>query len=105
VSQVFSGEWTLGAINMLRVWANEYNDPSFNNEAEYMLNAVKQKLGKSDQIEGHNVTGILYANKRYFIPFGWWANPVISTVSTSWTILADGQFNPFFGGGAYKINY
>lgn len=103
--QVFSGEWTLGGINMLRIFAKEYNDPSFSLEADRMLNAIKQQLVVYDVIDSVPVSGVLYANKRYFIPFGWWANPVLSTVSTAWTLLADQNFNPFFLGGAYTVNY
>ena len=46
-------------------------------------------------------TGVayLYANKRYEIPFGWWANPLPSLASTAWSILDDNWFDPFVLGG------
>jgi len=103
--QVFSGEWTLGAINMLRIFAKEYSDPSFMNEAQHMLDSVNSQLFKSETIDGKPVVGILYANKRYWIPFGWWANSLISTVSTSWTVVVEKNFNPLHLGGEYKIDY
>jgi len=41
----------------------------------------------------------LYANRRYEIPFGWWANPLPSMASTAWAIMTDHDFNPFILGG------
>ena len=49
--------------------------------------------------ESHNP--YLYASKRYFIPFGWNANPLPSTCSTSWVIMLQKHFNPFVLGGGY----
>jgi len=103
--QVFSGEWSLGAINMLRIFATEYNDQSFTAEAKFMRDAIETQLLSSAVINGHPVTGVKYSNKRYYIPFGWWANPLLSTASTAWTVLADNDYNPFYLGGAYKVNY
>ena len=41
----------------------------------------------------------LYANKRYFIPWGWWANPIPSLASSAWVVLIDENYNPFILGG------
>jgi len=103
--RVFSGEWTLGAINMLRIFAAEYSNPSFLTEATFMRDHIESQLVFSDNILGVPVTGVLYSNKRYYIPFGWWANRVLSTASTGWTALTDRDFNPFYLGGAYRVNY
>lgn len=46
--------------------------------------------------------GLLYASKRYFIPFGWYANPVPSTASTAWAVMDLYNYNPFAFGGHYK---
>jgi len=104
-TQVFSGEWSLGGINMLRIFANEYSNPSFLLEADHMRAAIERDLLRTDSINGEVVKGILYSNKRYWIPFGWWANSVLSTASTGWTVLADNNYNPWYLGGAYKVNY
>jgi len=46
--------------------------------------------------------GYMYANKRYFIPWGWYSNAVGSLCSTSWSIFNKYEFNPFIlGGGIY----
>jgi hypothetical protein len=43
----------------------------------------------------------VYASKRYLIPFGWYANPIPSTTSTSWILMLHYSFNPFKFGGDY----
>ncbi len=43
----------------------------------------------------------VYASKRYKIPFGWFANPIPSTTSTSWILMLHYNFNPFKFGGDY----
>jgi len=103
--QVFSGEWTLGAVNMLRIFAVEYNNDAYRTEALFMRQAIEDELIGTATIDNFPVTGVKYSNKRYYIPFGWWANPLLSTASTGWTVLADNDFNPFHWGGAYKVNY
>jgi hypothetical protein len=42
----------------------------------------------------------LYASRRYRVPFGWYANPIPSTVSTAWIIMLADDFDPFGYGGA-----
>ena len=37
----------------------------------------------------------LYSNRRFFVPFGWWANPVPAASSTAWALLVERGFNPF----------
>jgi hypothetical protein len=37
----------------------------------------------------------LYSSRRYFIPFGWYGNPLPSTSSTAWAILIADQYDPF----------
>jgi len=103
--RVFSGEWTLGGVNMLRIFAREYSNPAYLTEATFMRDAIESQLRQTQTIDGVPVIGLLYANKRYFIPFGWWANPVLSTASSSWAIMADNDYNPFYLGGEYRVNY
>ncbi len=43
----------------------------------------------------------LYSSKRYAIPFGWFANPIPSTTSTSWAVMLHYNFNPFHPKGVY----
>jgi hypothetical protein len=37
----------------------------------------------------------LYASRRYFIPFGWYANPLPSTAASAWVILIADRYDPF----------
>ena len=45
----------------------------------------------------------LYSNCRYYIPFGWYANPLPSMASSTWPIFLHFQYNPFELGGSYEI--
>eukprot|EP01130_Rhizamoeba_saxonica_P011434 TRINITY_DN4753_c0_g1_i1.p1 TRINITY_DN4753_c0_g1~~TRINITY_DN4753_c0_g1_i1.p1 ORF type:complete len:547 (-),score=121.50 TRINITY_DN4753_c0_g1_i1:35-1675(-) len=104
VDQVYSGEWSLGAMNMLKVFENYYNGTEaaiINGEHHHMRTALENQLVRQDSTAGKTFTGIKYTNKRYYIPFGWWANPLISTASTGWLVAYDKGFNPFYLGGSY----
>lgn len=46
----------------------------------------------------------LYASSRFFIPFGWFSNPIPSTTSTAWSIMLYYNFNPFSVTGTYNAN-
>ena len=37
----------------------------------------------------------LYSSRRYFIPFGWYGNPIPSTAASAWVILVADRFDPF----------
>jgi len=47
----------------------------------------------------------LYANKRFFIPWGWYANPIGATSSTSWAVCNDFNYNPFMLGGGKNSTF
>jgi len=105
--QVLSGEWTLGAINMLNLWANLTTSPNlaalWDAEAQIMRNVVANEITSTFTFNGNQYTAVNYANKRYWIPFGWFANPLPSLTSTSWAVMTAKRFNPFYLGGAYQI--
>jgi len=103
--QVFSGEWTFGAINMLKVLASITGNSSYSDEASNMRDNIAQQLTQTITINNVACPGVNYANKRYYIPFGWWANPLLSTASTGWAVMVDSNFNPFYLGGAYQTDY
>ncbi len=50
---------------------------------------------------GSDKLAFLYSSKRYAIPFGWFANPIPSTTSTSWAVMLHYNFNPFHPKGEY----
>jgi len=109
--QVFSSEWTLGATNMLQVIAAQYSNDqntqkALQAEADYIRQRVEMELVTNGLLkDGTYTSGTLYANKRYFIPFGWYANPVWNTAAIGWTVAYDSKFNPFYLGGDYKSDY
>jgi len=90
---------------MLYIFEKLYNNPSYKTEGDHMLQNVVNQLSLTTSIDGIEVRGIVYASKRYWIPFGWWANRLLSTASTSWTVLLESNYNPFFLGGAYLVDY
>ncbi len=45
----------------------------------------------------------LYASKRYYIPFGWYANPLPSTCATAWALMVADRFDPFVYGGGLSL--
>jgi len=104
-AEAFSGEWTAGGINMLRVFASELNEPAFAAEGEHMRKQIEFKLTEDQTIDGVETRAVKYCNKRYWIPFGWWANPLDSIASTAWATLLDANFNPLHLGGGYNTTY
>jgi len=107
--QVFSGEWSYGAVNMLRIMAAYYNtvneilaSDKCRTQANHIATEITTQLTQTVNFVLHPgvpATSIKYSNKRYFIPFGWWANPIPSTASTGWAVMTDMNFNPFVLGG------
>jgi len=105
VDQAFSGEWSAGGINMLRIFSSELNDPQWKLEGDSMRKQIEYKLTEDQTINGVNTKAVKYANKRYWIPFGWWANPLDSIASTAWSTFLDANFNPLYLGGGYNSTY
>lgn len=77
---------------------NNYAPQNLGNveSGHYLFNIPSTKLG------------YLYASKRYLIPFllsPWYANPVPSMASTTWSIMVQYNFNPFSPNGDYSPNF
>jgi len=102
---IFSGEWTFGALNMLKVFMNEsgYDNAKLSADFLYMRQGIEEELTKISIINNLRVDTVLYANKRYWIPFGWWSNPIPSLASTGWAALVDSSYNPLYLGGDYYV--
>jgi len=100
---VISIEWTAGAILACRMLASYYSKTRPDWALEFESDAVRMRLA----LDRYRVKlddgseAYLYSNRRFFIPFGWWANPVPSLVSTAWVILLDRGYNPFWPEGKY----
>jgi len=110
---IWSGEWTWGAVFMLRRVSAEYEKSGkggwaaeLKKDADTMVKHMQKEVVPCDDgvwCDGGLVQkdgSYLYANKRFFIPWGWYANPIGATSSTAWAVLNDFNFNPFqLGGG------
>jgi len=105
---IWSAEWTYGAITMLREAAEYYNSahPDWSANLQADAQAMMLAMERNYQNGGMETDdgAMLYANKRFFIPWGWYANQVASTCSTAWRIMNRYNFNPFvLGGGLYPL--
>jgi hypothetical protein len=116
LNKVWSAEWSFGAVLMTRVLSYQYAQMGCSqcqqwsqdllNDAQSMFNALNQTadnggLRTDIVIPGMDIkmSGFLYANMRYAIPWGWYANPLPSICSTSWYIFMKHNYNPFVMGG------
>jgi hypothetical protein len=108
---IISTEWTLGAINNCLVLAAQYEDPasphynpefatSLRKDADTMLTGINTVLLDKDS-RSKDTEAYYYANRRYRIPFGWYANRIDSLCSNAWAIMVANRFNPFVLGGSY----
>jgi hypothetical protein len=62
-----------------------------------------QDLAVTGKVAG-STQPYLYASKRYYIPFGWYANPLPSTCATAWALIVADRFDPFVYGGGLSVS-
>ncbi len=122
---VMSAEWTAGAINMVHMLVEYYtanpNDISAaqlqelkddrDSMLENLLNMRNDNYPSANYIDAPDPEylttvpdgqlAFLYCSKRYFIPFGWFGNPLPSAASTTWPIMLHYTFNPFQPEGSF----
>ena len=124
---VLSAEWTAGAItavrNMIRHYAsiaagsaeyalaqdqlrslrqdeNEMLQGVATQRADrYALTGLPGKPPASVLAQSRDLQPYLYASRRHYIPFGWYANPIPSTCATAWVIMVKEHFDPLGYGG------
>lgn len=99
--KVLSVEWTLGAILLVKELYAYYGYPDLLEDALTMREGI-ELLKETVVIDGQKTVAFPYANKRYYIPFGWWSNKIPSLTSTAWALMNDKGFNPFILGGKKK---
>ena len=118
---VLSAEWTAGAIVMVRNMIQHYRATpgatplvaKLAQDEARMLDGIQQLRfgryvaasipGKPPDyanliVEPATPAGsepYLYASRRYFIPFGWYGNPLPSTAASAWVILVADRYDPF----------
>eukprot|EP01126_Amoeba_proteus_P038037 TRINITY_DN394_c0_g2_i2.p1 TRINITY_DN394_c0_g2~~TRINITY_DN394_c0_g2_i2.p1 ORF type:complete len:703 (-),score=114.45 TRINITY_DN394_c0_g2_i2:78-1964(-) len=111
---IWSGEWTWGAVFMTRKLSYEYQQQGKTAWASSLLADSNSMIQQMEQAVKQGVDGVwsggglvqpdgsyLYANKRFFIPWGWYANPLGATSSTAWAVFNDWNYNPFVLGGFF----
>ena len=107
---VWSAEWSFGAALMCKTMAKMYqtSDPAKYTELMGEAKSIHENVMLSTQSGGlqnneaaapYNDGGLMYGNSRFFIPWGWYANPVSSLCGTAWSIMDEHDFNPFVLGG------
>jgi len=106
VHNIWSAEWTFGAINMAQVLSQQYaaagdaaKAQSLLEDAQSMYNAVTEIWPKGLRFPDGSY---VYANKRFFIPWGWFSNPISALCSTAWSVLQAQNFDPFHWAGGNK---
>jgi len=106
VNDIWSAEWTFGAINMAQTLSQQYAAAGeaqwaaeFLADAQSMYNEVTMLWPQGLRFPDGSY---VYANKRFFIPWGWFSNPVSALCSTGWSVMMDRNFDPFHYGGGNK---
>lgn len=117
---VLSGEWTAGAILAVLELQRHHADDLTALAAlradeqgllagllsmrydQYLLEAFPGKPRRYTELVKPHGKPYLYASRRHYIPFGWYANPLPSTASTSWAIFVENRYDPFLYGGARR---
>jgi len=115
---IWSGEWTWGAVFMTRKLSAEYKKLGKLDWAASLLADSKSMVDFMTKEAEVNTDGVwsggglvqadgsyLYANKRFFIPWGWYANPIGATSSTAWAVLNDFEYDPFMLGGNFNTSF
>jgi hypothetical protein len=105
-NDIWSAEWTFGAINMAQTLSGQYaaagdaqKAESLMQDAQSMYNEVTKQWPSGLQFPDGSY---VYANKRFFIPWGWFSNPVSALCSTAWSVMQERNYDPFHWGGANK---
>jgi len=109
---IWSAEWTWGAIGAAEKLAVEYQKAGradwaaeLSADAASMVELVTKPMIRCENLAwcGGGLVqedgSYLYANDRFFIPWGWYANPLGATCSTAWAVMHDYNYNPFILGG------
>merc|ERR1711916_337689 len=99
-------EWTFGAINMAQILSGRYAAAG---NAEYAKSLLEDAQSMYNQVTLPWPQGLrfpdgsyVYANKRFFIPWGWFSNPISALCSTGWSVFQAANCDPFHYGGGNK---
>lgn len=99
VRDIWSAEWTFGAINMAQVLSKSYADAGQTEMAQSLLQDAQSMYNQVTQLWPQGLRfpdgSYVYANKRFFIPWGWFSNPISALCSTAWSVMQAQNCDPF----------
>lgn len=105
---IFSGDGTYAAILMCRTLADAYEKvgkrlhaEELRRDVESMEWAIRTNFSQGGLVNDDDGS-VMYSNRRFFVPWGWYANPVSSLSATAWSVMNEDQFNPFVLGGHHN---
>jgi len=105
-NDIWSAEWTFGAINMAQTLSQQYADAGNAQMASDLLNDAQSMYNEVTKLWPDGLRfpdgSYVYANKRFFIPWGWFSNPISATCSTAWSVFQELNYDPFHYGGGNK---
>ena len=105
-NNIWSAEWTFGAINMAQVLSKSYSDAGQTQYAQDLLADAQSMYNQVTLLWPQGLRfpdgSYVYANKRFFIPWGWFSNPISALCSTAWSVLQAQNCDPFHWGCGEK---
>jgi len=105
-NDIWSAEWTFGAINMAQTLSGQYAAAGDAQKAKDLLIDAQSMYNEVTKLWPSGLRfpdgSYVYANKRFFIPWGWFSNPIAALCSTAWSVMQERNFDPFHYGGANK---
>jgi len=95
---VVSVEWTAGGIVAALILSEHYKGDLTGRRLFNNAVSMRRYLEAKQIILEDGSVGYPYADRRVYIPFGWWSPPsqVLSTTSTSWIGYLNLGRNPFY---------
>jgi hypothetical protein len=105
-NDIWSAEWTFGAINMAQTLSGQYAAAGDASKAQDLLSDAQSMYNEVTKPWPSGLRfpdgSYVYANKRFFIPWGWFSNPIAALCSTAWSVMMERNFDPFHYGGGNK---
>ena len=106
MNNIWSAEWTFGAINMAQLMSQWYKDAGDDTRATSLLLDAQSMYNQVTNLWPQGLRfpdgSYVYANKRFFIPWGWFSNPISALCSTAWSVMIERNYDPFHLGGGNK---
>ena len=98
---ILSSDWSFGAVLMAKILSAQYktSHPDWSEALAGDASRMREGIETLRSVLPNGEVSYKYSNKRYYVIFGWWANPIPSLAGSTWAYLIDRDFNPFILGG------